>query len=165
MLKKFSGLNMFLIVLAVLPVLAAKATFAEEDIRSGVKSEIDVANRNDGYIRARSKAITTRKLKLRIAYMKSDGANVVYDYDLNGNSDWEAYSLQSGNGKYTVSINENVDGTRYQQLQTVSIDVEYNREHAPFLVPAQNVNYSAESNVVKKAAELSSGAATDLEKL
>ena len=153
------------ILLAVLPVLTPPAAFADEDIRSGVKSEIDVTNRNDGYIRARFKATTARKLKIRITYLKSDGANVMYDYDLNGTGDWEAYSLQSGNGKYAVSINENAEGTKYQELQKVSIDVEYSREHAPFLVPAQNVNYSAESNVVKKAEELSKGAATDLEKL
>ena len=155
----------FFIVSATLTILAPPAVFAAEDVRSAAKSEIDVANRNDGYIIARSKSKTSKKLKLRISYVKSNDVNVLYDYDLNGDGYWETYSLQSGNGKYTISINENVDGTRYQQLQAVSVDVEYRREHAPFLVPAQNVNYSAESNVVKKAEELCKSAATDLEKL
>ena len=162
MLKK---LIVFFIVLAVLPVLAPAAFSAAEDVRSGAKSEINVASGNDGYIRARSKSKTSRKLKLRTSYVKSAGKKIEYTYDLNGAGAWETYSLQSGNGKYTISIFENVGGTRYSIIQTINVDVRYNRKHAPFLVPAQNVNYTAGSNVVKKAEELCKGVATDLEKV
>ena len=146
-------------------VSAPKMTFAAEDVRSDIKSEIDVTNRNDGYISARSKSGTSKKLKLRTSYVKSTGATVVYDYDLNGDGTWETYSLQHGDGEYTIRVFERVIGTQYTIIQTIKVDVRYNREHAPFLVPAQNVNYTAGSNVARKAEELSKGAATDLEKL
>jgi transglutaminase-like putative cysteine protease len=155
----------FFIVLAVLLVPAPKAAFAAADVRSETKSEIDVTNSNNGYISARSTSKTPKRLKIRTSYAKPAGANVEYDYDLNGDSDWETYSLQSGNGKYTVSIFENVDGSRYSQIQTINVDVKYSRKNAPFLVPAQTVNYTDQSNAIKKAEELCKDAATDLKKV
>jgi hypothetical protein len=141
------------------PAMASAA-----DIRSVVKSEIDVTYKNDGYIRARSKSENSKKLKLRTIYAKSGGTKVEHTYDLNGNSAWETYSLQSGNGKYTIIVMENTVGNSYTTLQNVNVDVEYSRENAPFLVPAQIVNYTPGSNAVKKAEELSKDAGTDLKK-
>ena len=160
--KKTSRL---IIVLAVLLVFAPYALSAAEDIRSEAKSEIDVANINDGYIIARSKSKNPKKLKLRTTYVKPGGINVKYDYDLNGESAWEIFSLQSGNGEYTISIHENVDGSRYTTIQSVKVDVIYSRENAPFLVPSQHVNYDAASNAIRKAEELSKNASTDLKKV
>ena len=150
-------------ILAVLyapaPVMAA-----ENDLQSGAKSEIDIANMNDGYIRVRSKIKTTKKLKLRTSYSPPGGTKIEYNYDLNGNGVWETYSLQSGNGKYAIIVFESV-GTRYSPVQTVNIDVKYSRENAPFLVPAQNVNYTEGSMAVKMAEELCKSAVTDMEKV
>ena len=156
---------MLFVLLAIAHFLVPAATFAADDVRSGSKSEINIGNRNDGYISARSKANTSKKLKLSATYVKSTGATVEYRYDLSGAGDWETYSLQSGNGKYTVKIYENVTGSKYSVIQTINVDVKYNRENAPFLVPVQNVNYTAGSNVVRKARELCNEASTDLEKV
>ena len=154
-------LNVFIMVFAAFYIQAPIMTFAA-DVRSDSKSEIDVTNRNDGYIRARIKSKTSKRLKLRTVYAKSNGTKIEYRYELNGAGDWETYSLQSGNGEYTISILENTVDSRYTTLLTVNVDVEYNRENAPFLVPAQNVNYTADSSVVKKAGELSKNAGTEL---
>jgi len=160
-MKKLSGL---IIVLAVLIVPLPRTASAEEDIRSEAKSEIDVANINDGYIIARSKSKNPKKLKLRTTYVKPGGIKIEYDYDLNGETAWEIYSLQSGNGEYTIGIFEKVD-TRYSNIQTVKVDVKYSRENAPFLVPSQHVNYTAVSNATNKAEELSKNASSDLKKV
>ena len=145
---------------AAAPVLAPA-----KDLRSAMKSEIDATNRNNGYIRARSKAETSKKLKLTTSYEKSDGTKLEYRYDLKSAGTWETYSLQSGNGKYTINVLENVTGARYTVVHNVKLDVVYSRENAPFLVSAQNVNYSADSNAVKKAEELCKTAGTDLKKV
>ena len=165
MLKKFSVVTILFIAMAAMFVSAPREAAAAEDLRSEAKSEIDVANINDGYITARSKSKTAKKLKLRTSYVKPSGTQVEYNYDLNGESVWEIYSLQHGNGEYTIRIFENVDGTRYSNIQTVKVEVKYNRENAPFLVPSQNVNYNADSNVVKKAEELCGNVSTDLKKV
>jgi len=161
----FAGIVLLFIISVVIPVPAQTAGTAAEDIRSDAKSEINVTNGNDGYIRARTKAKTSRKLKLITTYVKSNGATVEYRYDLNGDGVWETYSLQSGNGKYTIMIGENVTGARYSIIQTINIEVTYNRMHAPFLISAQHVNYAAGPNAVKKADELCKNAATDLAKV
>jgi len=161
MLKKISGL----IVPALLIFSQPGMVFASENIRSGAKSEIDVTNGNDGYITARSTSKTTRRLKLRTSYVNSSGANIEYTYDLNAGGAWETYSLQSGEGKYTIRIFENADGARYTIIQTINVDIKYNREHAPFLVSVQNINFHPGSMVVKKAEELCKDAATDLQKV
>lgn len=149
---------------ATLYVSAPKMAFAQ-DVRSAETFEIDVTNKNDGYIRARSKTETSKKLKLRTRYAKPNGTNIEYTYDLNGGGAWETYSLQSGNGEYTILILENVDGSRYRTPITIKIDVQYSRENAPFLVPTQHVNFTPDSNTVKKARELSKNAGTDLGKV
>jgi len=156
---------MLFIVLAVLLVPPPTAASTAEDIRSSVKSEIDVTHRNDGYIRARSSSKTSKKLKLITLYVKSNGTKVEYRYDLNGDGDWETLSRQSGDGEYTICIVENDGGTRYLEIQNINVDVKYNRENTPFLISTQYVNYTAYSNAVKKAEELSKNAVTDLQKV
>ena len=150
----------------ILAVLYAPAPLmaVETDVQSSTKSEIDITNMNDGYIRARSKSKTTKKLKLITIYTKSGGTKIEYRYDLNSDGTWEKYSLQSGNGKYTILVYENV-GAKYSPIQTVNVDVKYSRENAPFLVSSQNVNYVDGSMVVKKAEELCKSAVTDMEKV
>jgi transglutaminase/protease-like cytokinesis protein 3 len=165
MLKKSYRFVTLFMVLAAMYLSASPTKASAADVRSDARSEIDATNKNDGYIRARIKSETEKKLKLRTSYAKSDGAKIEYTYDLSGNSAWETYSLQSGNGEYTISILENVAGGRYSVIQRVSIEVEYSRENVPFLVSAKNVSYTAESNAVKKAEELIKGAATDLKKV
>ena len=161
MLKKLRVLIMVSLAFCIqAPIMAFAA-----DVRSDERTEIDVTYKNDGYIRARIKSETSKRLKLRTAYAKSGGTKIEYTYELNGAGDWETYSLQSGNGEYTISIFENTVGSRYATLLTVIIGVEYSRENAPFLVPAQNVNYAADSNAVKMAGELSKNADTDLKKV
>jgi len=155
---------MFFIVLSAL-IVTAPILASAEDVRSGARSEIDVTYKNDGFIRARSKSETLKKLKLRTIYTKSNSANIEYTYDLNSTGVWETFSLQSGNGQYSIIIFEIVEGNRGTMIQTTSVDVEYNRKNAPFLVSAQMVSYAAGSNAVKKAEELSKNAGTDLKKV
>jgi len=153
-----------LMIFAAFCVLAPRMAFAA-DVRIDAKSEIDVTYKNDGYIRARITTKTSKRMRLRTLYAKSDGSKIEYTYDLNGTGVWETYSLQSGNGEYAIYILENVDGRRYSMVQKVDVGIEYSRENAPFLVPTQNVNYSADSNAVKKAEDLSKNADTDLKKV
>ena len=153
------------IVLAALLVSTLGSASAAGDIRRETKSEIDVANINDGYFSARSISKNPKRLKLITSYVKPSGTKVEYRYDLNGDGAWETYSLQSGNGEYAITIFENTNGSKYTPIQAITINVKYSRKNAPFLIPAQNVNYDASSNAVKKADELSKNASTDLKKV
>lgn len=163
MIKKLLKYVVFTAVLIILLSVGVKASAA--DVRSGGKSEVDVTNINDGYIKVRMSSSTEKKIKVKTSYEKEDRTKNEYTYDLNGNCDWETYSLQSGDGIYTIQVLVNVDGTRYTVIQTVTVNVKYSREYAPFLIPIQNVNYKENDAAVKKAAELCEGSKTDLEKV
>ena len=128
----------------------------------GAASEVDTANKDSAYIRARYTAQTAKRVKIKIEYTNAKGSTTAYSYDLNGKGDWEIFPLQQGNGKYVVKVMENIEGTRYSVKQTVDLDVKYANPNAPFLIPMQLINYTETSKVVKKAAELCASQGTDL---
>lgn len=121
-------------------------------------TEIDYGNSSDGYIMVKYKA-TSKKLKVRIT--KGDDW---YDYDLNGNGEFEVYPLQMGNGKYKVQLFQQVKGTSYSTLQSKTIDVKLSDKNICFLYPNQLAMYDADSDTVKKSFELCEGLTTDGQK-
>jgi transglutaminase-like putative cysteine protease len=79
---------------------------------------------------------------------------VQYTYTLKTNGDFEVYPLSDGNGGYTVSVYEQIEGTKYSTANSVTFNVLLNDEFAPFIRPNQYVNYKTDSKTVAKAAEL-----------
>jgi len=68
--------------------------------------------------------------------------------------DYAALPLSGGNGEYLVRVFEQVEGTRYALALPATIDVVMTDEFAPFLRPNQYVDFNRDSEVVRKAAEL-----------
>ena len=128
-------------------------------ITKGSSSEVDTTNKDNAYIKVRYTAATTKRVKVKIEYKTADGKSVSYSYDLNTSSNWETFPLQMGNGKYSVKVMENIEGTRYAVKQTVELNVTYKNPNAPYLIPMQLINYTQTSKVVAKAAELCAGKA------
>ena len=130
-------------------------------VLSNEKAVIDVSNSKDGYIMAASKGKTDKKLKLRIT-----GPNkTVYTYNLNGEGRYETFPLSDGEGKYTVAVYENISGNKYATAYSTTLTVMLTDEYAPYLRANQYVNYTADSEAVKKAAELVKDKKTDIEKI
>jgi hypothetical protein len=155
-------------VVMFLPVIAsaADATADNTQIVAGRKSEIDVTHANDAFIIIRSTQENLNALRVQITYTQPGEAQpIVYTYNLDNEGNWETYTLQSGNGEYTVRVLENVEGTRFAVIQTVSIAVEYTSEFAPFLVSSQHVNFVDSVSAIPKAEELAGNARTDMERL
>lgn len=122
-------------------------------------SQIDYGNAAEGYVRV-AQSGSTKRLKVQIVH-----PNKTYNYDLNTNGTFEVFPLQSGNGTYKIRIMQNVEGNKYTQLAAKEINVTLNDQLSPFLYPSQYVNYNADSQVVKKAAELCNGITGDVEKV
>lgn len=104
--------------------------------------------------------VTEKKLKVII---QKDSEK--YTYDLNNRGEVDTFPLQMGNGKYKISIFENISSNKYVVKQTVNVDVKLNDENSPFLVKNQLVNFSDTSETVKKAQELTEGKTDDIEKI
>ena len=103
----------------------------------------------------------TSNLKVRIIYQ--DGTT--YDYDLNKNGTYEAYSLQSGSGSYTVGVYQNNGQGRYFQVLATTIKVSMTNENNPYLIPTQRIYYTRKSDAVEKSFELCAGKTTDEQKV
>lgn len=134
--------------------------YAANNIFKGSASEIDASNLEDGYVKIRYLKTTDKKLKVIIQKNTQN-----YTYDLNNRGSYDIFPLQMGDGKYKVTVYENISGTKYSTKQSVTVDVKLINANSPFLVANQLVNFSSTSEAIKKAAELTKDAKTDIEKV
>lgn len=117
---------------------------------------IDASHTSDGYVCVNYTG-SNSKVKLQITGSNS----TTYTYNLHGG--YETFPLTSGDGTYTVSIFENIEGTSYSTLFTQKLEVTLTDQFAPYLHASQYVNFSADSAVVAKGEELAKSADNDLE--
>ena len=130
-------------------------------VLQNTKAKIDASNVADGYIMVAYTESTTSNIKV----MMQGPTGTVYYYDLSNSGAYEVFPLSDGNGKYTVNVCKNVSGTTYSVSYSTPINVTLKDEFAPFLLPNQYVNYNANSEVVKKAAELTANSTDTLGKI
>ena len=141
----------------MVPLTQAPAKFALSmpsasgtSVKKNAKAEIDYSNTTDGYVMVRFLQKTTKQLRVLVTGPSGER----YTYTLKQNGDWEVFPLSDGNGSYTIGVFEQIDGNKYATANTVTFTVTLKDEFAPFLRPNQYVNFAADSNTVKKAAEL-----------
>lgn len=121
---------------------------------------MDASNAADGYVMIKYQG-PQAKLKVII----TGPSSVKYTYNLDSDGSFVTYPLSDGNGRYSVGIYKNVSGSKYSLLFSQKIDVELEDEFAPFLRPNQYVNYTEDSQVVKKATELTEDLKDTLKKI
>ena len=159
------------IVVAVgvaIPLLAQAGVIPQKEaVQSGVtvyknsKATVDASNLPLGFV---SVSYTGGKdVRIKVQITKSGGTT--YTYNLNNKGTAETSPLTEGDGKYTVKVFENTRGTKYAQAYSCSLDLKLTSEFSPFLYSNQYVNFSDDSRVVAKAAELTEGLTTDLDKV
>ena len=159
------------IVVAVgvaIPLLAQAGVIPQKEaVQSGVtvyknsKATVDASNLPLGFV---SVSYTGGKdVRIKVQITKTGGTT--YPYNLNNKGTAETFPLTEGDGKYTVKVFENTRGTKYAQAYSCSLDLKLTSEFSPFLYSNQYVNFSDDSKVVAKAAELTKGLTTDLDKV
>ncbi|WP_124067579.1 transglutaminase-like domain-containing protein [Clostridium sp. E02] len=114
---------------------------------------IDASNTNQGYVMIK---YTGDSKLIRIQVIKEGGET--YNYILNNRSSYEIFPLTEHSGTYTVRVLEQVRGNQYGLKVSQSLNVTLGNEFEPFLYPNKYVNFSPDSRVVKKGAELASQA-------
>ena len=144
---------------STLPAKAAPVTGVK--VYANAKASVDASNLSEGYVMV--KYTGGKNVKIKVQITKEGGTT--YTYNLNNTGVTETFPLTEGDGKYTVKVFENTNGTKYAQAHSVSLDMTLRNDFLPFLYPNQYVNYTDQSQVVKKAAELTAGKTSDLEKL
>lgn len=161
-------LAIVLVVGVSLPLLAQAGVIPhKETVQSGVtvyknsKATVDASNLALGFV---SVSYTGGKnVRIKVQVTKTGGTT--YTYDLNNKGTAETFPLTEGDGKYTVKVFENTTGTKYAQAYSCPLELKLTSEFSPFLYPNQYVNFNDNSKVVAKAAELTKGMTTDLDKV
>lgn len=149
-----------IIIFSFIMLIALTTTAYGADIYKSAVSEIDASNAADGYVKVKYINETTKKLKVII-----EKDSVQYTYDLNNAGEYDTYPLQMGDGSYKIRVFENISDKKYATKQTVTIKVKLNDQNAPYLISSQMVNYTDNSETIKKAHELVEGKTTDIEKV
>lgn len=150
---------MFTILILVFSAFSTLC-FGADSIYKSSSSEIDASKSADGYIRIKYNNKTDKKLKVIIE--KGSGK---YTYNLNNGGIYDTFPLQMGDGKYKVSVYENITSNKYSVKQTASVDVKLKDANSPFLFSNVYVNYNDTNDSVKKAQELTKGLTKDIDKL
>jgi len=124
--------------------------------KSGNGVVIDYSNSSDGYVMVLHEKAASSRLKIQVK-----GPATTYTYNLTAQQ-WNVFPLSDGSGAYQVMVFQNVNNNQYAQLLAEQFPVALTDEFAPFLRPNQYVNYSAASQTVSLAAQLTENCADPL---
>lgn len=119
---------------------------------------IDYSDMEKGYIMVQYTKETKSKLKAQI----SCPGKITYTYNLTP-QEWGAFPLTEGDGEYKVTVFQNVVGTSYATVGSVTLDVKLSDSMLPFLTANQYVNYTEETKCVKEADKLCKDVKGELE--
>lgn len=75
------------------------------------------------------------------------------------------FSLEQGDGTYTISLCENISGTTYRVVTSKKVNAKIENAYAPYLIATTDVQFTSGDDVCKKAAELCKDAKTDMDKV
>lgn len=109
--------------------------------------QIDFSALSQGYVAVSAKA----DARLKFQVIKGD---YTYTYNISSDGAPSIFPIQSGDGKYTFQVMKQVTEGRYTYYYTAEKDVVLDDEFQPFLRPSDYVNYSEDSDCVRKAAQL-----------
>jgi len=152
-----TALLLFLLAACASALLLPERSADGEKKKNG--TVVDVGHADQGYIHVMHKA-SKKRLKLRIARGEE-----TYTYDLNQNGEFEVFPLQMGSGRYKVSVYEQIKGTQYASISSISFDAEIADENLPYLYPSQYVAFHAGSEAVAMSHTLCDGLEGDEEKM
>ena len=148
-----------LLLLCVAFAQGARFTELTQNQQSKGGTVVDVGHADDGYIQVRHRA-GKKRIKVRVSC-----GGETYTYDLNQDGEFEVFPLQMGSGTYKVTVYEQVKGTQYQSLSTISFKANIADEFSPYLYPNQYAWYDADSQAVVQAEALCAGLTTDGQKV
>ncbi|MDL2237761.1 transglutaminase-like domain-containing protein [Christensenellaceae bacterium OttesenSCG-928-K19] len=118
--------------------------------------DIDISNKDKGYVVVHYVG-DSAKVKLIITKV---GGDIDYKYDLTKDA-YEVFPLSEGSGEYEIGVYEIIQGTQYTQIFKDTFSAEIADEFLPALYPNQYVNFSADSQAVKIAQEVTANATDD----
>ncbi|GAA3402223.1 transglutaminase-like domain-containing protein [Paenibacillus hodogayensis] len=149
-----------LVLLAMALFLLAPALVATKAQAAEIGVWLDTNLLAQGAVTVRYDVKPQVKTKLTIA----KGTDK-YTYTLKAGVPAETFPLQMGNGDYTVTVLEQISGTKYQVVGETVVKLALTDNANVYLNSVQNVNWSEARETVRIAKELIKNATTDGEKV
>ena len=143
---------------AMLAVLLVMSMFTVVNASAANGTTIDTTNAKYGFVTVNS--TSNAKLKVGIQY----GSEKVSYKNCPSGKD-AVFSLEQGDGTYTISLCENISGTTYRVVTSKKVNAKIENAYAPYLIATTDVQFTSGDDVCKKAAELCKDAKTDMDKV
>lgn len=112
---------------------------------------IDVSAAPDGFFTVAYPSAASVKMKVGVTL---DEDTVCYDY-VPGNA--STYALTGGDGVYTIALYQNISGTSYKRVESVTVSVVLRDPLAPYLTSTEEISFSDGSAVSKTATRICTG--------
>lgn len=135
----------------------AEAVFHADLAEGNERAKIDLSQVSQGYVGVSARS--EQRVKLQV--IKDDEA--AYNYDIPSDGTPVIIPLSGGDGTYSFFVGEHVKEKSYAPLHVTECEVKLQDEFQPFLRPSMYVNYSQDSECVRKAAELAENAENALD--
>jgi hypothetical protein len=130
-------------------------------LHASAKAEFNTDNVNRGIISIRyTTPNTSRKAKVLIQF-----GNEKYTYNIRNSNSFVNFPLQLGNGTYQVGVFEQIEGTKFAQVATTSVNLKLDDNSKVFLTSIQLIDWGERMNTVTLANELTKNKTTEAEKV
>lgn len=123
-------------------------------------AEFDIQNINKGTFGVKISDTSGKAFKVIV---EKDLTRLDYNIDPNGTE--QIYPLQLGNGSYKISVLINKSGTQYSTVSSKTIEVKLDNQNTVYLNSIKLINFNKDTEVVKKAKELTKDLTTNQEKI
>ncbi|MEW6622092.1 MAG: transglutaminase-like domain-containing protein [Bacillota bacterium] len=121
---------------------------------------IDTDNVNQGTVTIHYENVNNKKLKVII-----QKGEAKYTYNLGKGIGSEVFPLQMGDGAYTVTVLENVNGNQYRAVATKTLTVKMHNSKDVYLQSVQMIKWDKNDQAVQKAKKLTEGIQNDEDKV
>ena len=151
-IRRILHLLLFVVILVSVATVCADEARWPAPVKSpktNGKLRVDANHTKEGYFQASISKKSKKKMKMRVVKGKES-----LTYDLNSNGDYEVFPFQLGDGKYEITLYENISGKKYSTAGKINVTVKLTDENSPFLYPNQYVNYTQTTKAVAAAADL-----------
>jgi transglutaminase-like putative cysteine protease len=130
-------------------------------LHASATAEFNRDNLNRGIISVRyNSPNTSRKAKVLIQFGQEK-----YQYNIRSGNTFVNFPLQLGNGTYQVAVFEQVEGTKFAQVASTSVNLSLDDNSKVFLTSIQLINWGDKMNTVTLARELTKNKTTESEKI
>ena len=150
--------RLFRYVCVLIAALTLVSMFGVMNASAANGTTIDASNAKYGFVTVNY--TSSAKLKVGIQYQ---GGKIAYKNCPSGKD--AVFSLEQGDGTYTITLCENISGTTYRIVTSKRVNAKIENAYAPYLIATTDVQFTSGDDVCKKAAELCKDAKTDMDKV